>query len=78
MSLEKSDTTKLHFTDPVHKVIEMLAEERNLSKKAWMEWVIERVAQREAHKAIMRAEKLQRSGIDKIFRESALDPEAGF
>jgi hypothetical protein len=78
MSLDKTDTGKLHFTAEVHQVIEMLAAERNLSKKNWMEWVIESVCMREAHRAIVRADKMKRSGIDGIFRESVLDPEAGF
>lgn len=75
MSLDKQDVGKLHFTEPVRRMIHMLAAEKNLSAKNWMEWVIEGVCMREAHRAIIRSDRMKRSGIDGIFRDSILDPE---
>jgi hypothetical protein len=75
MSLEKQDMGKLHFTQPVRQIIHMLAAEKNMSAKNWMEWVIEGVCMREAHRAIIRSDSMRRSGIDGIFRDSVIDPE---
>lgn len=70
MSLPRTDLGKVHFNEPEHEMIDMLSTEAGLSKKAWVEKVIGFVCARAAKKTILRSDRIRRSGIEKIYRES--------